>query len=115
MRKTLMALTATSALLMSGAALAQAAQPSNPPAASTPAADAAAKTDDQSAQSSDSKAGAKAKAKDSGGTVVRAGPNAGMIIGGKSKKAKDETDVTAKPQAGKQPGSENCTTDHPCR
>jgi Zn-dependent M28 family amino/carboxypeptidase len=91
-------------------------QPSAQAPAAAPAADAA-NAGDQSTQASDTKAAKakpKAKADSTGGTVVRAGPNAGMVIG-KAKKPKDDTDASTKTQAGEQPGSEKCTADHPCQ
>jgi hypothetical protein len=96
-----------------GAAAGQpaAAQPNTSPAATAPAV-APANSDDPNTQSTDPKADPKAKAKATGGTVVRAGPNAGTVIGGKAKKPKGDVDSTQK--ADDQPGSDKCTTS-PCR
>ena len=100
-----------------GQPAAAAAQPSTAPSASTaPAASttaaAPANSDDPNAQSTDPKADPKAKAKATGGTVVRAGPNAGMVIGGKTKKPKDNSDGTQK--ADEQQSPDKCTA-NPCK
>jgi hypothetical protein len=86
-----------------------AAQPSAPAAAGESAV-APANSDDPNAQSTEEKADPKSKA--SGGTVVRAGPNAGMVIGGKAKKSKNDADAPQK--ADDQQSSDKCAT-NPCR
>ena len=86
-------------------------QPSTAPAGSSSAV-APANSDDPNAQSTDPKADPKAKAKTTGGTVVRAGPNAGMVIGGKAKKSKGNADDTQKADA--QQSSDKCAA-NPCK
>ena len=88
-----------------------AAQASNPPAA-TESAVAPANSDDPNAQSTDSKADPKAKTEATSGTLVRAGPNAGAVIGGKTKKSKGDADSTQ--NADDQQSSAKCGT-NPCK
>ena len=86
-----------------------AAQPSTAPAAGASTV-APANSDDPSAQSADPKSDPKVKAKATGGTVVRAGPNAGTVIGGK--KSKGNADDAQKGAA--QQGSVKCDA-NPCQ
>jgi hypothetical protein len=69
-------------------------------------------TGDQTTQAADPKGKAKPKAKTEGGTVVRAGPNAGMVVGKARAKEKDEP--AAKDQNADQATPTSCTADHPC-